>query len=116
MQEGNFENAGGEIQNFVPKIIVMGVGGAGCNAVNNMMIEGVEGVEFVAAQLRGHEGNEGFLVTGLLIHLIMPVNIPLWMVGLATAFAVVVGKEIFGGTGMNIFNPALLARAFIFFS
>ena len=74
------------------------------------------GVEFVAAQLRGHEVNEGFLVTGLLIPLIMPVNIPLWMVGLATAFAVVVGKEIFGGTGMNIFNPALLARAFIFFS
>ncbi|MDR0667802.1 MAG: NADH:ubiquinone reductase (Na(+)-transporting) subunit B [Prevotellaceae bacterium] len=74
------------------------------------------GVEFVAAQLRGHEVNEGFLVTGLLIPLIMPVNIPLWMVGLATAFAVIIGKEIFGGTGMNIFNPALLARAFIFFS
>ncbi|MDR0728968.1 MAG: NADH:ubiquinone reductase (Na(+)-transporting) subunit B [Prevotellaceae bacterium] len=74
------------------------------------------GIEFTAAQLRGHEVNEGFLVTGMLIPLIMPVDVPLWMVGLATAFAVIIGKEIFGGTGMNIFNPALLARAFIFFS
>ena len=74
------------------------------------------GIEFAAAQIRGHEINEGFLVTGLLIPLIMPVDVPLWMLALATAFAVILGKEVFGGTGMNIFNPALLARAFIFFS
>ena len=74
------------------------------------------GIEFIAAQLRGHEINEGFLVTGLLIPLIMPVDVPLWMLALATAFSVILGKEVFGGTGMNIFNPALLARAFIFFS
>jgi Na+-transporting NADH:ubiquinone oxidoreductase subunit B len=74
------------------------------------------GIEFAAAQIRGHEINEGFLVTGLLIPLIMPIDVPLWMLALATAFAVILGKEVFGGTGMNIFNPALLARAFIFFS
>ena len=74
------------------------------------------GIEFIAAQVRGHEVNEGFLVTGMLIPLIMPVDCPLWMVGLATAFAVIIGKEVFGGTGMNIFNPALLARAFVFFA
>jgi Na+-transporting NADH:ubiquinone oxidoreductase subunit B len=74
------------------------------------------GIEFAFAQARGHEINEGFLVTGMLIPLIMPVEIPLWMVALATAFAVIIGKEIFGGTGMNIWNPALLARAFVFFS
>lgn len=74
------------------------------------------GIEFIAAQLRGHEINEGFLVTGILIPLIMPVDLPLWMLALATAFAVILGKEVFGGTGMNIFNPALLARAFLFFS
>jgi Na+-transporting NADH:ubiquinone oxidoreductase subunit B len=74
------------------------------------------GIEFIAAQIRGHEINEGFLVTGLLIPLIMPVDIPLWMLALATAFAVILGKEVFGGTGMNVFNPALLARAFLFFS
>ena len=74
------------------------------------------GIEFGVAQARGHEVNEGFLVSGMLIPLIMPVDIPLWMVAVATAFAVVIGKEVFGGTGMNIFNPALLARAFIFFS
>ncbi len=74
------------------------------------------GIEFLFAQLRGHEVNEGFLVTGLLIPLVMPVDIPLWMVAVATAFAVVFGKEVFGGTGMNIFNPALLARAFVFFA
>ncbi|MBP7496364.1 MAG: NADH:ubiquinone reductase (Na(+)-transporting) subunit B [Bacteroidales bacterium] len=74
------------------------------------------GVEFIAAQIRGHEVNEGFLVSGMLIPLIMPVNIPLWMVAIATVFAVILGKEVFGGTGMNIFNPALLARAFIFFA
>ena len=74
------------------------------------------GIEFVAAQIRGHEINEGFLVTGLLIPLIMPIDVPLWMVAVSTAFAVIIGKEVFGGTGMNIFNPALLARAFLFFS
>jgi Na+-transporting NADH:ubiquinone oxidoreductase subunit B len=74
------------------------------------------GIEFTAAQLRGHEINEGFLVTGILIPLIMPIDIPLWMLALATAFAVILGKEVFGGTGMNVFNPALLARAFLFFS
>jgi Na+-transporting NADH:ubiquinone oxidoreductase subunit B len=74
------------------------------------------GIEFAAAQLRGHEVNEGFLVTGLLIPMIVPVTVPLWMVAVATAFAVIVGKEVFGGTGMNVFNPALLARAFLFFA
>ncbi len=73
-------------------------------------------IEFAVAQWRGHEVNEGFLVTGLLIPLILPANIPLWMVAVATAFAVIIGKEIFGGTGMNIWNPALLARAFLFFA
>lgn len=74
------------------------------------------GIEFIAAQLRGHEINEGFLVTGLLIPLIMPIDIPLWMLAIATAFAVIIGKEVFGGTGMNVFNPALVARAFLFFA
>ena len=74
------------------------------------------GIEFTVAQLRGHEVNEGFLVSGLLIPLVMPIDTPLWMVGLGTAFAVIFGKEIFGGTGMNIFNPAVLARAFVFFA
>ena len=74
------------------------------------------GIEFIAAQIRGHGISEGFLVTGLLIPLIMPIDVPLWMLALATAFAVILGKEVFGGTGMNVFNPALLARAFIFFS
>jgi Na+-transporting NADH:ubiquinone oxidoreductase subunit B len=74
------------------------------------------GLEFVFAQMRGHEVNEGFLVSGMLIPLIMPVNTPLWMVAVATAFAVIFGKEVFGGTGMNIWNPALLARAFLFFA
>jgi Na+-transporting NADH:ubiquinone oxidoreductase subunit B len=74
------------------------------------------GIEFIVAQKRGHDVNEGFLVTGMLIPLIMPVDVPLWMVALSTAFAVVFGKEIFGGTGMNVFNPALLARVFLFFA
>ena len=73
-------------------------------------------IEFVAAQLRGHEVNEGFLVSGFIIPLIMPVSTPLWMIGLGTAFAVIFGKEVFGGTGMNVFNPAVLARAFVFFA
>ncbi len=74
------------------------------------------GIEFAVAQIKGHEINEGFLVSGLLIPMVMPVEAPLWMVALSTAFAVIIGKEIFGGTGMNIWNPALLARAFFFFS
>ncbi|MFI3267007.1 MAG: NADH:ubiquinone reductase (Na(+)-transporting) subunit B, partial [Rikenellaceae bacterium] len=73
------------------------------------------GIEFVSAQIRGHEVNEGFLVSGMLIPMVMPVDVPLWMVAVATAFSVIIGKEVFGGTGMNIFNPALLARAFVFF-
>ena len=74
------------------------------------------GIEFAFAQARGHEVNEGFLVTGMLIPLIMPPDVPLWMVAVATAFAVIFGKEVFGGTGMNILNPALTARAFLFFA
>ena len=74
------------------------------------------GIEFVVAQMRGHEINEGYLVSGMLIPLIMPVDVPLWMVAVSVAFAVIIGKEIFGGTGMNILNPALTARAFLFFS
>ena len=74
------------------------------------------GIEFIFAQIRGHEINEGFLVTGILIPLIMPVDIPLWMVAVATAFSVIIGKEVFGGSGMNIWNPALTARAFLFFA
>ena len=74
------------------------------------------GIEFGFAVKRGHEVNEGYLVTGLLIPMIMPVDIPLWMVALSVAFAVLIGKEAFGGTGMNILNPALTARAFAFFA
>ncbi len=73
-------------------------------------------IECAFAQIRKEEVNEGFFVSGILIPLIIPIGTPLWMTALATAFAVVIGKEIFGGTGMNIFNPALLARMFIFFS
>ena len=73
-------------------------------------------IEFAFAQGRGHEVNEGFLVSGMLIPLLMPPDIPLWMVAVSTAFAVIFGKEVFGGTGMNILNPALTARAFLFFA
>lgn len=72
------------------------------------------GIEFAFAQVKGHTINEGFLVSGLLIPLCLPPDVPLWMVGLATAFAVVVGKEVFGGTGMNLLNPALTARVFLY--
>ena len=72
--------------------------------------------EVLFAIIRKHEVNEGFLVTGMLIPLTMPPDIPLWMVAVATAFGVIIGKEIFGGTGYNIFNPALTARAFIYFA
>jgi len=73
-------------------------------------------IEFAFAVYRGHEVNEGYLVTGLLIPMIMPVDIPLWMVAVSVAFAVLIAKEAFGGTGMNILNPALTARAFAFFA
>jgi len=74
------------------------------------------GVEFVFAIVKGHPISEGYLVTGLLIPLTLPVTIPLWMVGLAAIFCTLLGKEIFGGTGMNFMNPALLARVFLFFA
>ena len=73
-------------------------------------------IEFIFAIYRGHEVNEGYLVTGLLIPMIMPVDIPLWMVAVSVAFSVLIAKEAFGGTGMNILNPALTARAFAFFA
>lgn len=73
-------------------------------------------IEFASAQIRHREVSEGYLVTGMIIPMTVPVTIPLWMLALAVAFAVIVGKEAFGGTGMNIWNPALLARAFLFFS
>ena len=73
-------------------------------------------IEFAWAQMKGEEIHEGYLVSGIIIPMIIPVNCPLWILVLAVAFAVIIGKEIFGGTGMNIFNVALLARAFLFFS
>ena len=74
------------------------------------------GIEFAVAQWKNEEIQEGYLVTGMLVPMIVPVGCPLWMLGVAVAFSVVFCKEIFGGTGMNIFNPALVARAFLFFS
>ena len=87
-------------------------------ALPNIVVSYVVGlsIEFAFAQKRKHEINEGFLVTGLLIPLVMPIGVPCWIVALSTAFAVIIGKEVFGGTGMNVFNPALLARAFAFFA
>jgi Na+-transporting NADH:ubiquinone oxidoreductase subunit B len=73
-------------------------------------------VEFVFGMIRGHALHEGFLVSGMLIPLVMPADVPLWMVAVATIFAVVIGKEVFGGTGMNVVNIALTARAFLFFA
>ncbi len=73
-------------------------------------------IEFASSQIRGEEVNEGYLMSGMLIPLIVPVDVPLWMLAVAVAFAVLFGKEVFGGTGMNIWNPALLTRAFLFFS
>ena len=64
------------------------------------------GIEFASAQIRGHEVNEGYLVTGLLIPMIMPIDVPLWILALAVVFAVIFGKEVFGGTGMNIWNTS----------
>ncbi len=74
------------------------------------------GLEIVFAQIRNHEVNEGFFVSGLLIPMIVPPETPLWQIAIAVAFAVIFGKEVFGGTGMNIVNPALTARAFLFFA
>ena len=74
------------------------------------------GIEFTVAQWKKEEINEGYLVTGLLIPMILPVGTPLWMLAIAVAFSVIFAKEVFGGTGMNIFNPALVARAFLFFA
>lgn len=74
------------------------------------------GVEFIFATIKGHEVEEGYLVTGMLVPLIVPVDIPLWMLAVAVVFGVVIGKEVFGGTGMNILNPALTIRAFLFFA
>jgi Na+-transporting NADH:ubiquinone oxidoreductase subunit B len=74
------------------------------------------GVEFIFAIIKGHEVEEGYLVTGMLVPLIVPIDIPLWMLAVAVVFGVVIGKEVFGGTGMNILNPALTIRAFLFFA
>ena len=74
------------------------------------------GIEFTVAQWKKEEINEGYLVTGLLIPMVLPVGTPLWMLAVAVAFSVIFAKEVFGGTGMNIFNPALIARAFLFFA
>lgn len=74
------------------------------------------GIEFIFAVKRGHDVNEGYLVTGLLIPMIFPIDTPLWMIAVSVAFAVLLGKEAFGGTGMNLLNPALTARAFAFFA
>jgi Na+-transporting NADH:ubiquinone oxidoreductase subunit B len=74
------------------------------------------GIEFVVAQWKGEEIQEGFLVSGLLIPMIVPVECPLWILAIATAFSVIFAKEVFGGTGMNVFNPALITRAFLFFA
>lgn len=73
-------------------------------------------IEFIFAVIKGHEVEEGYLVTGMLVPLIVPVDIPLWMLAIAVVFGVVIGKEVFGGTGMNILNPALTIRAFLFFA
>lgn len=87
---------------MLPKIIVSYVVGLG--------------IEFTVAQWKHEEINEGYLVTGLLIPMVLPVGTPLWMLAVSVAFSVVFAKEVFGGTGMNIFNPALVARAFLFFA
>ena len=73
-------------------------------------------IEFIFAVIKGHEVEEGYLVTGMLVPLIVPVDLPLWMLAVSVAFGVIIGKEVFGGTGMNILNPALTIRAFLFFA
>ncbi|MEZ4853452.1 NADH:ubiquinone reductase (Na(+)-transporting) subunit B [Flavobacterium sp.] len=74
------------------------------------------GIEFIFATVKKHEVEEGYLVTGMLVPLIVPIDIPLWMLAVAVAFGVIIGKELFGGTGMNVLNPALTIRAFLFFN
>ena len=101
--EGSFiEMFGYGFLAVLPKIIVSYVVGLG--------------IEFVVAQWKKEEIQEGFLVSGMLIPMIVPVDCPLWMLAVATAFSVIFAKEVFGGTGMNIFNPALITRAFLFFA
>ena len=102
VETGFWDNVWFGVQKVIPVVVVSYVTGLA--------------VEFIFAQVRGHEVNEGFLVSGMLIPLVMPVDVPLWMVSLSTIFAVIIGKEVFGGTGMNILNPALTARAFLFFA
>ena len=97
-----WENFGYGLLIFLPMVVVSYVVGLG--------------IEFATAQIRGEKVNEGFLATGLLIPLVMPADVPLWLVAVATAFSVIFAKEVFGGTGMNIWNPALVARAFLFFA
>ncbi len=102
VEQSFFQNFWFGAVRFLPMVIVSYVVGLG--------------IEFAYAVMRGHAVNEGYLVSGLLIPLIMPIDLPLWMLAIAVIFAVIIGKEAFGGTGMNILNPALLARAFAFFS
>lgn len=103
LEEANFaELFGYGFLAVLPKIIVSYVVGLG--------------IEFIVAQWKGEEIQEGFLVTGLIIPLIIPIGCPLWMLAIATAFAVIFAKEIFGGTGMNFLNVAIVARVFLFFS
>ena len=97
-----FETFGHGFLKVIPIVVVSYVAGLG--------------TEFVFVHIKQKEIEEGFLVSGILIPLILPVGVPLWMVAVATVFAVIIGKEVFGGTGMNIVNPALLARAFLFFA
>jgi len=97
-----FETFGHGFLKVIPIVIVSYIAGLG--------------TEFVFVHIKQKEIEEGFLVSGILIPLILPVGVPLWMVAVATVFAVIIGKEVFGGTGMNIVNPALLARAFLFFA
>ena len=101
-QVGVWEALGHGALKFLPMIVVSYAVGLG--------------IEFAFAIFRGHEVNEGYLVTGLLIPMIMPIDLPLWMLAVSVVFAVIIGKEAFGGTGMNILNPALTARAFAFFA
>ncbi len=102
VEKGFWELFGYGAIRFLPMVVVSYVVGLG--------------IEFAYAIIRGHAVNEGYLVSGLLIPLIMPIDLPLPMLAISVVFAVVIGKEAFGGTGMNILNPALLARAFAFFS
>ncbi len=97
-----WENFGFGLLKVIPIVVVSYVAGLG--------------TEFVFVYIKGKEIEEGFLVSGMLIPLVMPVDVPLWMVAVSTVFAVIFGKEVFGGTGMNIMNPALLSRAFLFFA